>query len=538
MFEKFTFSEQPFISEMRLKSPVTYMPKAKESRLEPRIRVLRDLPVNLDGDFVVYWMTATRRYRYNAALERAVEVALEINKPLLVVEGVSIRHRWTSERVVTFMVQGLVENIETFRDLPVSYLPWVENHKDSGDGLLRRISGRAAAMIIDDYPTYLPLWVQKRAAKTTSVWLEAVDSTGILPMQMSEKEFSTAHSFRRFIQKNLLKAFESSPKENPLEGVEKNLEVDDDRLAEIQKDTNFDSTPLEWMWRVAQGGSIGRNALAPLDIDHEVRAVRTKVGGSREARIRLDSFLRTKLGRYDVGRNDTDDGAASGLSPWIHFGHISPYEILYSILEREGWTPADLDEESTGRGSRAGWWGLSPGAEAFVDQLITWRELGYNFAFHREDHYSIDSIPEWASNTLSDHTDDRRQSYTFEEIEAAETEDEVWNAAQRQLKEEGLIHNYLRMLWGKRILEWAPSPSDAADWMIKLNDRWALDGRDPNSYTGIFWVMGRHDRPWGPKRPVFGSVRYMSSANTKRKLKLDGYLEQWSVDTSAWSGKR
>ena len=114
----------------------------------------------------------------------------------------------------------------------------------------------------------------------------------------------------------------------------------------------------------------------------------------------------------------------------------------------------------------------------------------------------------------------------------------MWNAAQRQLKEEGLIHNYLRMLWGKRILEWAPSPSDAAEWMIKLNDRWALDGRDPNSYTGIFWVMGRHDRPWGPKRPVFGSVRYMSSANTKRKLKLDGYLEQWSVDTSAWSGKR
>ena len=141
--------------------------------------------------------------------------------------------------------------------------------------------------------------------------------------------------------------------------------------------------------------------------------------------------------------------------------------------------------------------GTLPGAEAFVDQLITWRELGYNFAFHREDHYSIDSIPEWASNTLSDHTDDRRQSYTFEEIEAAETEDEVWNAAQRQLKEEGLIHNYLRMLW-KRILEWAPSPSDAADWMIKLNDRWALDGRDPNSYTeysGSWAGMTGHGAP-------------------------------------------
>ena len=203
MFGIFTFSEQPFISEMRLKISVNSMLKAEESRLAPRIRVLRDLPVNHEGDFVVYWMTATRRYRYNAALERAIEVALEINKPLLVVEGVSIRHRWTSERVVTFMVQGLVENIETFSDLPVSYLPWVENHKDSGDSLLRRISEKAAAMIIDDYPTYLPLWVQKRAAKTTSVWLEAVDSTGIIPMQMSEKEFSTAHSFRRFVQKSL-----------------------------------------------------------------------------------------------------------------------------------------------------------------------------------------------------------------------------------------------------------------------------------------------------------------------------------------------
>ena len=138
---------------------------------------------------------------------------------------------------------------------------------------------------------------------------------------------------------------------------------------------------------------------------------------------------------------------------------------------------------------------------------------------------------------MNDHAEDRAQSYTFEQIEAAETEDEVWNAAQRQLKEEGLIHNYLRMLWGKRILEWAPSPAKAAEWMIKLNDRWALDGRDPNSYTGIFWVMGRHDRPWGPKRPVFGSVRYMSSSNTKRKLKLDGYLEQWSVGTSSRSGR-
>ena len=225
MFGNFIFSEQPFISDVESNSRVPSILDEANSRLAPRIRVLKDLHVNEEGDFVVYWMTATRRYKYNAALERAIEIALAIDKPLLVVEGVSIRHRWTSERVITFMVQGLVENIETFRDLPVSYLPWVENHKDSGDGLLRRISERASAMVIDDYPTYLPLWVQKRAAQTTNVRLEGVDSTGIIPMQLSEKEFSTAHSFRRFVQKNLLRAFESSPKERPFDGVETDLEV-------------------------------------------------------------------------------------------------------------------------------------------------------------------------------------------------------------------------------------------------------------------------------------------------------------------------
>ena len=135
--------------------------------------------------------------------------------------------------------------------------------------------------------------------------------------------------------------------------------MDSSKLSEILEEVNFEHTPLEWMWRVAQGRSIGRKALAPLDIDHEVQSIPTKIGGPSEARRRLDSFLINRLGRYDVGRNDTDDGAASGLSPWIHFGHISPYEILHAILEREGWTPADLDEGSTGRGSRAGWWGLT-----------------------------------------------------------------------------------------------------------------------------------------------------------------------------------
>ena len=180
-------------------------------------------------------------------------------------------------------------------------------------------------------------------------------------------------------------------------------------------------------------------------------------------------------------------------------------------------------------GSRNGWWGLNEASEAFLDQIITWRDLGFHFAYHRPDHATFNSLPEWAQMTLNEHANDPRPSYVFDELENAETHDEIWNAAQRELRETGVIHNYLRMLWGKRILEWAPDPVTASDWMVRLNDRWALDGRDPNSYTGIFWVLGRHDRAWGPERPVFGKVRFMSSANTARKLDLKGYLNQFGI---------
>jgi deoxyribodipyrimidine photo-lyase len=179
------------------------------------------------------------------------------------------------------------------------------------------------------------------------------------------------------------------------------------------------------------------------------------------------------------------------------------------------------------RGARAGWWGLPEPVEAFLDQIITWRELGFNNAFHNPEHNDYNSIPKWAKITLSEHADDERTTYTLEQIRNADTHDEIWNAAQRQLVRKGIIHNYLRMLWGKRILEWAESPEQAAEWMIELNDTYALDGRDPNSYTGIFWVLGRHDRAWGPERAIFGKIRYMSSENTRRKFDLKPYLQEF-----------
>ena len=174
---------------------------------------------------------------------------------------------------------------------------------------------------------------------------------------------------------------------------------------------------------------------------------------------------------------------------------------------------------------------MSPGAEAFLDQLVTWRELGFNMCFHRPDYASYDSLPAWAQKTLAEHAhDERPHLYELADLERARTHDDIWNAAQRQLQRDGIIHNYLRMLWGKRIVEWSPNARVALGHMVELNNRYAIDGRDPNSYAGIFWVLGRYDRAWGPERKIFGKVRYMSSANTRRKLRLGGYLERYGAE--------
>ena len=173
---------------------------------------------------------------------------------------------------------------------------------------------------------------------------------------------------------------------------------------------------------------------------------------------------------------------------------------------------------------------MSPHGEAFLDEMITWRELGYNFAYHHPDTYDqLSSLPDWAKKTISEHKDDPRPTqYTLEELAHAKTHDNVWNAAQNQLRTEGIIHNYLRMLWGKKIYEWSPDAQTAIERLIELNNRYALDGRNPNSYSGIFWIVGRFDRAWGPVRPIFGKLRYMSSDSTKRKLKLSSYLKKYT----------
>ena len=265
--------------------------------------------------------------------------------------------------------------------------------------------------------------------------------------------------------------------------------------------------------------------LARLPIDHDVAPTGLH-GGAASGRRRLKRFLDERLAHYGDNRNDVDVSATSGLSPYLHFGHVGAHEVLAALAERESWSADTLRPASHGK--RAGWWGMSEAAEGFADQFITWREVGLNACVYLPNYTSYDSLPEWARATLAEHESDPRPSlYSPEQMESAETHDELWNAAQNQLRSEGLIHNYLRMLWGKKILEWSRSPREASETMVRLNDRYALDGRDPNSYSGIFWVLGRYDRAWGPERPIFGKIRYMASENTRRKMRVDAYVERW-----------
>jgi len=233
--------------------------------------------------------------------------------------------------------------------------------------------------------------------------------------------------------------------------------------------------------------------------------------------------VRHRLPRYATERSEPMSDASSGLSPWIHFGHVSVHELLDLIGRQENWTAAKMSLKANG--SKDGWWGMGASAESFMDELVTWRELGHVYNWHHGERYDYEALPEWARATLDGCAqDERAHLYSYEQLEQALTHDPLWNAAQRQLLREGVIHNYLRMLWGKKVVEWTASPRQALDYMLRLNNRWALDGRDPNSLSGIYWCLGRYDRPWAPKRPVFGSIRWMSSSNTAKKFDTKAYV--------------
>ena len=486
--------------------------------------------VNSSGNFIVYWMTSARRAHWNHALEHAIDLANQYQQPLVVIECLALNHRWANDRISTFVLQGMIDNRAAFAQTGVTYIPYVETRPKEASGLLEIWLGQATACVIDDFPTYYPRHVLETALKFKTCELHVVDSNGFMAMRAQGRDFKTAYSLRRHLHKTILEHMHEFPLANPLDNA-KGLPMIDATLIEgIFAKSNTPLTPYEYLWRVSEGGDVGKAALSKLNIDHTVPPVLTKKGGSVEARRRWKEFLARRLVNYKEMRNQPQENGASGISPWLHFGHIGIHQILNEIFTAYRWDVSMITPPNNGR--RQGWWGLPEPVEAFLDQVITWRDIGFIHCAMIPDHTEYSSLPQWAQNTLAEHSQDPRSYvYTFEQFEQAQTHDPLWNAAQQQLRQEGIIHNYLRMLWGKKILEWSPDSQTAMKWMIAINDRWALDGRDPNSYTGIGWVMGKFDRGW-TEREVYGKIRCMTTASTMRKFKTKDYIEKYSKDSS------
>jgi deoxyribodipyrimidine photo-lyase len=481
-----------------------------------RIQSLNRGTLRPEGRYVLYWMVSARRLEWSFALDRAVEHARQLGRPLLILEALRADYPWASARHHTFVIDGMAEHASRLHDSPVGYHPYVEAAPGEGKGLLEALAGDACVVVTDYFPAFFLPTMVSAAARRVPVLVEAVDGNGLLPLTEAPKAFTAAYHFRRFLQKTLPDHLWHMPGADPL------------ALPGLPPVPELPSGLLQ-RWPRLSDAALRREpeALARLGVDGSV-APAPVTGGRRAAIDRLGRFLNAGLERYADERNHPDADVESGLSPYLHWGHIGAHEVFSRTVAHEGWSPPRLSDVPDGR--RNGWWGMSPGGEAFLDQLVTWRELGFTYCHQRPDYARYDTLPRWALETLDAHAGDERPwVYTMEQFDAAATHDDVWNAAQCQLREEGRIHNYLRMLWGKKILEWTEHPREALDVMVELNNRYALDGRDPNSYSGIFWTLGRFDRGW-PERPIYGKVRSMSTPSTRRKVRLKAYLRRWEGD--------
>lgn len=488
-----------------------------------RIRPVNNQPIRGDGDFVLYWMTAFRRVTSNFSLQRALEHCRELKKPLVILEALRTRYHWASDRLHRFVIQGMTDNqaaVASSENAGIIYYPYVEPKPGEGSGLLAALAKRACVVVTDDFPCFfLPQLVQL-AGEQLPLQLEAVDSNGLVPLRGTDHPFTMAFHFRRWLQKNLPQWLEKSelPIAEPLSRC---------TLPSLKRLP----AAITERWKPANLVELLKpDGLKNLPIDHAVPAANA-TGGSVAAAKVLKEFLKHRLSRYKDERNQPEQEVASGVSPYLHFGHLSVQEIFAVTTKQEHWSLDCLAKKADGKSE--GWWGTSPAAESFLDELITWREIGFNFCAHRPDYDQYESLPEWCRKTLEKHArDPRKHHYELPEFDAAATHDPLWNAAQRQLVREGRMHNYLRMLWGKKVLEWSASPQEAIQTLIHLNNKYAVDGRNPNSYSGIFWCFGRYDRPWAPERPIFGQIRYMSSENTAKKLRVKKYLQDYGPQST------
>lgn len=458
-------------------------------RISERAVKLNDAEERTGAAYVLYWMQMYKRADHNHALNFAIGKANELGLPLLVYEGLKYYYPWASDRLHTFILEGVPEKREAFRERGISYVFYLQKDEGSPKQTLKALGKRAAAIVTDDYPCFIIPSHNKAIVERADVAVYAVDSNGIIPMSKFEKEEYAAYTIRPKINR-ILDEYLVPFEEVEIDNKDADIEAD-------CPDTSFEMDEIA-------------DLVAECDIDHTVPASPIYKGGTANARKRLRKFVEEILPTYDKTRNKCEVDGSSRLSAYLHFGFLSSIEAALAAKD------ANAPDEAK---------------EAFLEELIVRRELSFNFTKFNPRYDSLESLPDWARETMREHVGDEREyTYSAEELENAETHDELWNAAQREMVETGEMHNYVRMLWGKNVIAWTPDYETAFGILEHLNNKYCLDGRDPNSYAGILWCFGKHDRPWF-ERPVFGKMRYMTSGSTGKKFGSKNYIE-WTQSLS------
>jgi len=453
-----------------------------------RIKPLNDEQVQ-NKEQIFYWMQASQRVNYNHALEFAIERANKLNKSLSVFFVLNTDFPEANLRHYQFMLEGLKEIREKLKKRNIKFNVFLGDPED----IVTKIAEISALIITDrDYLKTTRKW-RKNITKNINCPLVQVESNLIVPVEeASPKEEYAAYTIRKKINKKLdyyLEELEKRQIKHPSVNKEFNFsnKLENENITKYFKNNNLAELTQK------------------LDIDKSIKPVSHYKGGEEQAKNYLYDFITNKLDKYHELSNDPTKDYLSHLSPYLHFGQISPLLVALEIKEK-----------------------YSPGQEEFLDQLIIRRELSFNFVYYNKDYdQSLKAIlPDWAYTTLEEHKNDLREYiYSKEEFEKAATHDKYWNAAQKEMKITGKMHGYMRMYWAKKILEWTPSPQDAFEISLYLNNKYSLDGRDPNSYAGIAWCFGKHDRAW-KERKVFGKTRYMNANGLNRKFAADLYVQQ------------
>ncbi|AYV54709.1 deoxyribodipyrimidine photolyase [Leptospira kmetyi] len=488
-----------------------------------RVKDLNQKPILEEKPYLLYWMSMARRLAWNHSLDYAIHLSKKYKKELLIYEPVKMDYPWSSPRFHKFILEGMASNAKEAKKLGLIYRAFVETPDNPISEVLGKIASNASLIVTDDYPAYIIPEMLERVSEIVECKLLAVDSNSIIPLSLYGEFASAARILRPRVHKLFPEAwkFRSSSKPEKPHREKENSWLLENPNSPLKKISWFDGNP----------DSIDPICKKCNFIFSNVLPVEGKIGGREEGLKLLGNFLKRGLAGYAELRSQPKspkDSYSSLLSPYLHFGHISQEEVVSAVLDwelGEPWNPGVIVPENKNR--KEGYFHPNDNVNSFLDELVTWRDVGFlmfwkNPSFRKD----LRILPDWIQKNLDFHRrDSRPYLYTKDQLENAVTHDAVWNAAQKELVLTGSMHNYLRMLWGKKVIEWSADYETAFEILEDFNNKYAYDGRDPNSYTGILWCFGLFDRPWFPERAVFGNIRYMSSDSTKKKFKLQSYFD-------------